>query len=165
MPVAICLSVIVAAMPKNALVSPHASVTPAHASVTSANDDAPRDNVMTARTAGSSPATTVSAMARLLDIMQHVALTLEQAINTRRWSWHKLVFLNERRAAALNCVKMLHGYHKAGEAAIQYLDEDLRNLLAVPDFAEQMLTSLQGEAKLNAALHFLRGLEADLQTD
>lgn len=108
------------------------------------------------------PDMALTGMEDLLGVMQHVAVVLEQALNNRRWSWSKLVYLGERHAAALNYVDMLRGYRKAGDAAINYLDEDLSNLLQVPDLADQMRALLQGKAKLNAALHFLHGLDADL---
>ncbi|HEX9449270.1 MAG TPA: hypothetical protein VF920_14875, partial [Dongiaceae bacterium] len=82
--------------------------------------------------------------------------------NNRRWSWGRLVYLGKCHAKAISYVDMLRGYHKAGDAAISYLDEDLQYLLQVPHLADQMLASFQGKAKLNAALHFLHGLDAEL---
>jgi hypothetical protein len=106
-----------------------------------------------------------AAMEDLMGVMQHVATVLEQAINNRRWSWGKLVYLGACHAKAISYVDMLRGYRQAGCAAISYLDEDLQNLLTVPNLADQMQASLQGKAKLNAALHFLHGLDADLKRD
>lgn len=111
---------------------------------------------------GVTPDLALAAVEDLMGVMQHVVVVLEQALNNRRWSWDKLVYLGERHATALSYVDMLRGYRQAGDAAIHYLDEDLSNLLQVPDLGDQMRASLQGKAKLNAALHFLHGLDADL---
>jgi hypothetical protein len=112
-----------------------------------------------------SPAQPIGAVEDLVGVMQHVATVLEQAINNRRLSWGKLVYLGACHAKAISYVDMLRGYRQAGEAAISYLDEDLQNLLTVPNLADQMQATLQGKAKLNAALHFLHGLDADLTRD
>ena len=106
-----------------------------------------------------------SAMENLLNVMQHVVTILDQALNNHRRNWNKLVFLGERHAAALTCVKMLRSYHAAGGAALHYLTDDLGDLLTVPDLADKMRSSLQGETKLTVALHFLQGLEAGLQLE
>ena len=123
-------------------------------------------DIISAMASSATPASTyvpLPAMETLLGIMQHVVTILEQAVSTHRGSWKKLAFLGERHAAALSHVKMLRCYDKSGEAAIHYLNEDLGDLLRVPNLAEQMRASLQGRTRVTVALHFLRGLEADLQ--
>ena len=111
------------------------------------------------------PAMPHPSMENLLSVMQHVAAIIEQALNTHRHNWNRLVFLGERHAAALACVQMLRCYDAAGGAALHYLNDDLGDLLRVPDLAEKMRSSLQGKAGLMVALHFLRGLEAGLLLD
>jgi hypothetical protein len=106
-----------------------------------------------------------SPMENLLNVMQHVVTIIEQALNNHRRNWNKLVFLGERHASALSCVKMLRCYQAAGGAALHYLNDDLEDLLRVPDLAEKMRNSLQGETKLTVALHFLQGLESGLRLD